>query len=672
MGNNKKLMAELRAAILILLMLPVLAFAQNTGGTFSISKQRLYDKEVEKQDFIKKLLKRWKAKAAIVEEWQDGTVKYVLTPKKGEGYTVYDFNNTDENQSWVFGNYVSDVKILTVDGKTYYHGFGPGGKEYLAGQNGKRVLNSSDMRNIEIKNYGGKNYISYDTGNFNNISDMNGKNIHYGSLPFGCRWVDALPEGETYSELNGEKIKFYTHGTRGYFTNDSRYNVDENGKEIPGIRFYTQLLDGKSGLLYYKFKIKEWKKDKVASKFGKAGETDDILYPVPENGESMSIDISTANGDTLINVFISEFTDDTDKFYYNIDEQAFHYTYYDYKKSRQLERVISLRDSALNIPPTFREAGYLRDGDKLVPYVRRTMLSKAEPYVAGMDTTANFANEGERELEARNFWGAYEYYDKLPEDHKWTVRELVGMNMATLEHFGKQLNKGYEILDGYETGKYNDKYLSVSDEEIRKDKVSYEYDDIIKWGYTSLKEKNEKIAAAATDKNLKTAATTSAGVAEKLIGVYADLCKALDQAESDYSDRKAQAEADRQIAEAENRRRAAEQAELRRQQNAQAGTAIMQAVGNTLRGIFGGGSSSKRSSGYSGGGYSGGGAATGGSSAKSSGGNLVMCSACGGKGTCNACRPYPGYASRGSNKPCAACGGQVKCKYCGGVGKVRR
>lgn len=656
--------------VLLLMMLPLLAFAQNGGGLLSVSKQRLYDKEIEKQDFIKKLLKSCKAKTAVVEEWQDGTLKYVLTPKKGTGYIIYNYDIADEKQPRLFGS-ITDVKMLVVDNKTYYHGFSSYGYEYLVRQNGESVLNSAEMKNIEIKNFGGKSYISYNTGNFNNISDMNGKNIHYGSLPVGAKWVNAIQKGYTYSTLNGEKIKFYTQGTKGYFTNDMHSNVDENGKEIEGMRYYTQLLDGYSGLLYYPYSIKGWKKDKIPSKFGRAGETDNILRPVPEeNRKSLNISISTANGDELFkDLFVSE--EDIDKFYYNIDEQAFHYSSFDYKAMRTFERVISLRDSSLNIPAMFREAGYMREGDELTPYVRRTMLASVEPYVAGMDSAARYGSVGEEKIEERNYFGAYEYYRDLPADHKWSFNDVMGMNMAVVLDRESWLKKGYEVIDGYESGKYDGK--NIEESAIRLDAIKFTTDDYtIKWIYSSTKDKDDKIAASTKDAKVKECAEMSSGLMSKMIDIFKGICQGIEQAEKDYSDRKEQAELDRQIAEAERRQRLAEQAERQRQQNAQTGIAIMQAVGNTLHGIFGGGKSSSKSSGYSGSSYSGGAVSGGTSSGSSSGSKLVTCSACGGTGKCNACRPYPGYASRGSTKPCKGCGGKVTCQYCGGAGKVRR
>lgn len=649
---------KLTSLLIMACMMPTSLHASYDGKATSISTKRLFEQEVQFAKELKKESKLYNSNCYQIEEWKDGTIKAIFYCKKDkrfaatyEMFYAVDWNTKEKMFSSVP---VCDVKMEKIGDKDFYVGLHSSRKS-LQRCDGKKLLDAVD--DYMVKDCNGKPLIISQKFSTYYVYDIDGNKIFKPQNK--PEWIAPVAKGETTIMVDGTPFIFYTNGEPGYFMDG--YNVlDENGSNVKheGLKDYRPFINNKTGLMWRNYDSStKWIVTHSATNWGGKTVETKILQPIQDFTDRVYISMATPSGKVLFK--------DAFDVYYDSYEQSIHYKIFDGNSHRNLAGTYFLRDTTLNIPPMFSEVGYAKEGSVWKPYVRTSLFADPQPYIAGMDTIPRYANKGEREYEQNSPTSAMFYYTKLPKDHKWTIRELKGLNASVLQ-FVNTTSKSllYEYLKSYTTGKYILQDVDESDfikglEETVENKYNISpYDDA-----TSI---NEYAAKTSTNAQTREYAANAAKFIHEEKLKYINLVAACKEAKATHLRQKqmaaAQAEAARQQTIREMEKRQVQKAESEARQAA----IIMQAVGNVLGNIFS--NTSKRNGGTI---YNGGASNTSTTTGNSTSSNLRTCIGCGGTGKCNACKNHPGLAVATGNKKCQRCHGDGLCPDCHGAGKRR-
>lgn len=351
-------------------------------------------------------------------------------------------------------------------------------------------------------------------------------------------------------------------------------------------------------------------------------------------------------------------------------------TYRTKENGRYLKGAIFLRDSTLNVPPLFTDVMYKFDetGKTWKPYVRRSLFGPSEPYVTGMDTTPDFRNSIERDIEYNKI-NMSELEERYGEGHKWDERDLAYVNyLATANTFWLQSVYEYKPWLSQsisETAKNGKKFIETANNSTFIH--DYIYAQRI---YEKAKTNYKGKGVPAMAEQLIALTQKKKQDVQEWVDYQTNLFNlAIEQNEKNAKEEEGHAAVrERQSAMA----RAATKARQRAKENDNAAnllimTAVMRSVNKTLGNIFGGNKPRVTYTGNGNGSYNV--PANTGGTGTSSGGAVntaQKCGRCNGTGACSACHGHPGKATSAKNSPnCHGCGGNGRCTYCGGSGYKR-
>lgn len=626
---------------------------------------------------LKEMKKTFEAEKVVPMHWSDGTDRLLLyyKKKKGEEYPTFTVRTLDGD--YLMGR-VTHVDKFSFEGRDYYYGrnMNEFSKNCVVTVDGKSIY--SDGCSFAIIDYEGDKVFTTSLGTSRIYYSLDGSRSFYGgdnafqylpsvkpgvhSIPVGTEVIDMLSEGtdgflyidEMYEglrfnysscqKLDGTKIDFAGTGSMSPFpAKESGYMVS-NKKFEPVIEIISRNIDGKSLI------FKELRGFNDLSKY--------TLY--------------TNNG----KVVIKDGIDIT----YSAPDHSIHYSVWDYDNHRKVRGAVFLRDSTLNIPPLFNEVAYNYDetAGKWKPYVRTELFGSFVPYTPGMDASPKYADEGEKLIDQGDYWKAvFDHYRILPDTHKWTAKEIALVNHAAMRYTKERLLGDLSRIEYTEHGISSTK----SNADMARTFIKYIDDGNYKTLLYYADQINKKVAGLTKDAALKSFAEESS----KMIADYET--SVTDMAANIHSLYQAMIDADAKKSTTStavsttfrDKVMEATAATSHKQQynNDFLMTGVMMLVNNAVRRVTGGGNVRGNSNlrvtyvpgGNPGQTYSApvttGSESTSGAAVKTS----PKCSACGGTGSCNACRGHVGKATSGnSNRECSGCHGDGRCYICGGSG----
>lgn len=345
-------------------------------------------------------------------------------------------------------------------------------------------------------------------------------------------------------------------------------------------------------------------------------------------------------------------------------------TYRQSVNGRLLKGAIFVRDTTLNVPPLFADVMYKFDEESGAwkPYVRRSLFGPSEPYTPGMDTTPDFLNTVERDIEHGKV-NTYELAERYGEGHKWSERDLAYVNYL----FEQEVN-AQQSLSGYKP----ESTFSLSEVARQgKDFIRYAEEGVFLHHHNSVLRVYQQALASNTGKEARNLAEQLISLTEKRkqeAQEWIDRQTELYTFVIEQSEKNAAEEAAREAASRKQSSQAPVAVAARRKsQDTDNATsllilnAVMRGVSNTLSNIRGGNRLRVTYTGGNNGGFTA--APVGGGSGGTSSGSPVnaaeKCGRCGGTGSCSACHGHPGKATSAKDSPvCHGCGGTGRCPYC--------
>lgn len=645
----------------------------------------------EVAESAKKMKKQYKATRIELHQWTDNSINLAVyfKPKKRSQTDIL-LGRTPKEEFMVRrpdgrelfgGNAITNAETASVDGKLLYHGYNTNtNRHYLETDEGKRILTSDGS--IALLDDGEEKIWFTMSGTNPAFYNYEGGTIFWiGGTSTQIESTPAIAGGIKEVIVGGEKVSMYSPAYPKYFYAQTSDNYDyihlatRDGERVgmidperdnffptPGAGYIISSYD--PDIDYYT--------QKRYTEFG---------------GEMVQLNeiVTTAGGQPLKikGADTKEILSDASDIAYNTDSHSI--TYNDYGRTREANQgAIFLRDSTLNIPPHFYEAGYRFNAstEKWEPWVRRKLYAKSEPYVPGMEETpVTYADEGEKMVNEGKYYEAlYNYYMKLPEDHKFTKDELSLINFAAIGGGITQLEQAHyegllsptpdlavrsyrlalDVINKnmhlYTTGYASQLYDRAIASPANKDVAAYA--------------KSLKADLADTKSKLTTWGDAIKAHKEQLIAEYEEANRASTPSASTYTRTLpvASSAATTSSVSGANSNSAA---------NAALAAAVAGMVSRTISRAMGIGAS--RGNGFTvtytpGASSVGAGtgvisdASTGSSSSGASVKTAQKCTHCT-SGECQACKNHPGFATAGdSTHKCKVCGGNARCSYCGGSG----
>lgn len=645
----------------------------------------------EVAESAKKMKKQYKATRIELHQWTDNSINLAVyfKPKKRSQTDIL-LGRTPKEEFMVRrpdgrelfgGSAITNAETASVDGKLLYHGYNTNtNRHYLETDEGKRILTSDGS--IALLDDGeekiwftmsGTNpaFYNYEGGT---IFWISGTSTQIESTP-------AIAVGIKEVIVGGEKVPMYSPAYPKYFYAQTSDNYDyihlatRDGERVgmidperdnffptPGAGYIISSYD--PDIDYYT--------QKRYTEFG---------------GEMVQLNeiVTTAGGQPLKikGADTKEILSDASDIAYNTYSHSI--TYNDYDRTREANQgALFLRDSTLNIPPHFYEAGYRFNAstEKWEPWVRRKLYAKSEPYVPGMEETpVTYADEGEKMVnEGKYFEALINYYMDLPEDHAFTKEELSLIGFAGISGGITRLEEAH----------YQGLISSDPALEIRSHQIAIE--SLEKGLHTApanfAKQLSERAIAKPANKEAATyakALKTEMEETEKTLAVWGNDIKARkEQYIADYeastraaTSRNSTYTRTLPVASSSASTASVSGANSNSAANAALAAAVAGMVSRTISRAMGIGAS--RGNGFTvtytpgsssvgaGAGVSSD-ASTGSSSSGASVKTAQKCTHCT-SGECQACKNHPGFATAGdSTHKCKVCGGNARCSYCGGSG----